>query len=225
MTYLLKNVAFNTHRAALPSESRTLATLFAALTRLRSPPAASRDLVAIVPNQDVCDTLRVVPCRYRCIVRSRFSKLLFFLPTDRISQETLDTCLHLFLSLFFLLSSLKIYIYIHTCVYIFCALPLDVPLGRSASCVLLLTNVQSARAVKTPRFAGTPVRSSHFLSLSLFFFQFSPEAVGIIFFFRPTYLFIRFIPFFSGNASYTFCVFAFILFSSASRHRHHRHCC
>lgn len=115
--------------------------------------------------------------------------------------------------------------YIYTCVYIFCALPLDVPLGRSASCVLLLTNVQSARAVKTPRFAGTPVHSSHFLSLSLFFFQFSPEAVGIIFFFRPTYLFIRFIPFFSGNASYTFCVFAFILFSSASRHRHRRHCC
>lgn len=88
-------------------------------------------------------------------------------------------------------------IYTHTCVYIFCALPLDVPLGRSASCVLLLTNVQSARAVKTPRFAGTPVRSSHFLSLflSLFFFQFSPEAFGIIFFFsvRRTSLFVLFL--------------------------------
>lgn len=190
MTYLLKNVAFNTHlhpsgRAPTPSRGRLL---------------SSGDLVAIAPNQDAWHTARgslQIPV-YRVFAVSQIIVLFFILfppsfLTARISQKTLTTSLYFPLPLFFRPSLAR-------CIHIHIS-PRCPSLGRLCL-VVLLTNPPTQWKRHD---SSTPVR----------FFQFSRK-LSELYFFLPTYLY-SFYSFLPRNVSYMFGVSAFISLSSAPR--------
>lgn len=153
MTYLLKNVAFNTH----PTRRSGRAHPPSPLSRgsLCTWPVTG-DPVAITPNQRVRDIVRVVPCRYRCTVCSRFSKLFFSLrPRARLhctSSHFLGlTTTRSFLSLALPFSRLFAVSYVHTCI-VFARVRVNYR--------VLLTNAQRANVVKSCRnvsFASPPL--------------------------------------------------------------------
>lgn len=205
MTYLLKNVAFNTH-SPLPQAVRATPLFFSPRARLLS----SRDSPRRRPKPGHVTHCAWFPADTGVSCVRGFSNYCFFLSPrrgggeGRISQETLATRLHLLLPLLpstepgnmsHIRTRVRAHTHAQTYTCRFCALPLDVPLGRSAGCVVLLTNVQSARAVKTPRFAGTPVRSCPFF---LLFFSNVPQKLLKLYFFfsvRRTPLYSFYSPF------------------------------